>query len=103
MNTISNWNSLNGARKHHLNKFIKLNFSTFILISLGKHHCELFISASLTKVDHRLPEFLFTNTAVVVIVEHPECRLHIIQLVAAVPQDLLSHSEKGDLEEQLQP
>ena len=38
----------------------------------------LLISASLTKVDHRLPEFLFTNTAVVVIVEHPEAQVDIL-------------------------
>ena len=38
----------------------------------------LLISASLTKVDHRLPEFFFTNTAVVVIVEHPEAQVDIL-------------------------
>ena len=37
----------------------------------------LLISASLAKVDHRLPELLFTNTAVVVIVEHPEVQVDI--------------------------
>ena len=54
----------------------------------------LLISATLSKVDHRLPELLFTNTAVVVIVKRPEGCLHVIQLVAAVPQDLLPNSKE---------
>ena len=40
----------------------------------------LLISATLSKVDHGLSELFFTNTAVVVEVEHAEGGPHIVHL-----------------------
>ena len=52
------------------------------------------VRAPLAKVDHGLPELLLANTAVVIVVEHPEGRLHVVQLVAAAPENLLADSQE---------
>ena len=54
----------------------------------------LLLCTALAEIHHRFLELLSANTAVIVIVKHPEGRLHVVQLVAALRDDVLGHHHK---------